>query len=75
MNARLARPVLVLTALDLEYQAVSAHLTGLRRHPHPAGTLFETGYLPGAEGEVARDAPGGPAFGVWPVSPGIPAAP
>lgn len=52
MNARLARPVLVLTALDLEYQAVSAHLTGLRRHPHPAGTLFETGYLAGGEGEV-----------------------
>jgi adenosylhomocysteine nucleosidase len=51
MNARLAHPVLVLTALDLEYQAVSAHLTGLRRHPHPAGTLFETGHLPGG-GEV-----------------------
>jgi len=52
MNARLARPVLVLTALDLEYQAVSVHLTGLRRHPHPAGTLFETGYLPGGEAEI-----------------------
>jgi nucleoside phosphorylase len=52
MNARPARPVLVLTALDLEYQAVSAHLTGLRRHPHPAGTLFETGYLPGGETEI-----------------------
>ena len=45
-------PVLVLTALDLEYQAVRAHLTGLRRQPHPQGTLFETGYLPGSEGEI-----------------------
>ena len=52
MNARLARRVLALTALDLEYQAVSAHLTELRRHPHPAGTLFETGYLPGGEIEI-----------------------
>jgi len=45
-------PVLVLTALDLEYQAVRAHLTGLRRQPHPQGTLFETGHLPGREAEI-----------------------
>jgi nucleoside phosphorylase len=45
-------PVLVLTALDLEYQAVRAHLTGLRRQPHPQGTLFETGRLPGHETEI-----------------------
>jgi nucleoside phosphorylase len=45
-------PVLVLTALDLEYQAVRAHLTGLRRQPHQQGTLFETGHLPGREEEI-----------------------
>jgi nucleoside phosphorylase len=39
--------VLVLTALDLEYEAVRAHLSDLREHAHPAGTLFETGWLPG----------------------------
>jgi nucleoside phosphorylase len=49
---RAARPVLVLTALDLEYQAVRAHLTGLRTHRHQAGTLFETGRLPGCAGEI-----------------------
>jgi hypothetical protein len=45
-------PVLVLTALDLEYQAVREHLTGLREHRHPQGTLFETGQLSGG-GEIA----------------------
>jgi nucleoside phosphorylase len=38
--------VLLLTALDLEYQAVRAHLTEVTLRPHPAGTLFETGHLP-----------------------------
>lgn len=45
-------PVLVLTALDLEYQAVRAHLTGLRVHRHAQGTIFETGHLPGSTGEI-----------------------
>lgn len=44
--------VLVLTALDLEYQAVREHLTGLRERGHPAGTLFETGYLRGDGAEI-----------------------
>jgi nucleoside phosphorylase len=43
--------VLVLTALDLEYEAVRRHLTGLREHRHRQGTLFETGQLPGG-GEI-----------------------
>jgi 8-oxo-dGTP diphosphatase len=51
MNVRTARPVLILTALDLEYQAVRNHLTGLRKHRHQAGTHFESGRLPGG-GEV-----------------------
>jgi adenosylhomocysteine nucleosidase len=44
--------VLVLTALDLEYQAVRAHLTRLSVQPHPAGTLFERGELPRTGGQV-----------------------
>lgn len=46
-------PVLVLTALDLEYQAVRAYLIGLQRHSHPAGTLFEIGHLQDGGGDVA----------------------
>ncbi|MCA2230483.1 5'-methylthioadenosine/S-adenosylhomocysteine nucleosidase family protein [Nonomuraea aurantiaca] len=42
------RPIVILTALDLEYQAVQKHLTGLRIHRHRAGTRFEIGRL--AEG-------------------------
>jgi adenosylhomocysteine nucleosidase len=37
--------VAILTALDLEYQAVRETLTDLRLHPHPAGTRFEVGRL------------------------------
>jgi nucleoside phosphorylase len=52
-TAQRGRPsVLVLTALDLEYQAVRAHLTGLHERRHPAGTLFETGYLRGDGAEI-----------------------
>jgi hypothetical protein len=39
--------VLVLTALDLEYQAIRKHLTGLKLS-HKEGTLFECGQLPGS---------------------------
>jgi adenosylhomocysteine nucleosidase len=45
--------VVMLVALDLEYQAVRRHLTGLHPHRHPAGTLFEVGQLPGGRGRVA----------------------
>ncbi|TVL89281.1 5'-methylthioadenosine/S-adenosylhomocysteine nucleosidase [Streptomyces sp. SAJ15] len=47
--------VVVLTALDLEYQAVRAHLTGLRTRSHPAGTLFEVGRLAAADGGAGVD--------------------
>jgi adenosylhomocysteine nucleosidase len=48
------RCVVVLTALNLEYKAVRAHLTGLWRMAHPrGGTGFEVGYLPGAGLPVA----------------------
>ncbi|WP_436759052.1 5'-methylthioadenosine/S-adenosylhomocysteine nucleosidase [Streptosporangium sp. V21-05] len=39
-------PIVILTALDLEYQAVRKNLTGLRMHRHRAGTRFEVGQLP-----------------------------
>ncbi|WP_062428972.1 5'-methylthioadenosine/S-adenosylhomocysteine nucleosidase family protein [Herbidospora daliensis] len=38
---------IILTALDLEYEAVKAHLTGVETHRHRAGTLFETGRIGG----------------------------
>ena len=39
------RPIVVLTALDLEYQAVRRLLADPRPHRHPQGTRFETGRL------------------------------
>ncbi|HET9899342.1 MAG TPA: hypothetical protein VFQ44_30825 [Streptosporangiaceae bacterium] len=53
MNVYGAGLVVVLTALDLEYQAVRAHLANVRKRLHPAGTLFETGQLPDNSGEIA----------------------
>jgi len=44
--------VVLLTALDLEYQAVRQHLDCARFLAHPAGTLFEAGQLPGVPGTV-----------------------
>lgn len=46
------RPIVILTALDLEYQAVREHLTGLRVHRHRAGTRFEIGRLTGSGGQM-----------------------
>jgi nucleoside phosphorylase len=40
-------PVVMLTALNLEYQAVRARLTDLRVHVHDRGTRFEVGTLSG----------------------------
>ncbi|GAA1738391.1 5'-methylthioadenosine/S-adenosylhomocysteine nucleosidase [Nonomuraea bangladeshensis] len=45
-------PVVILTALDLEYQAVREKLTGLRLHRHSQGTLFEVGRLAAGRGQV-----------------------
>ncbi len=44
--------VVLLTALDLEYQAVRRYLAKARTQPHPAGTLFEVGTLTDAPGKV-----------------------
>ncbi|MFI6763596.1 purine phosphorylase [Micromonospora sp. NPDC050417] len=45
--------VVILTALNLEYQAVREKLTDLRLHQHPAGTRFEVGRLPEGNCRVA----------------------
>jgi adenosylhomocysteine nucleosidase len=45
--------IMVMTALDLEYMAVRAHLTGVRPYPHPQGNLFEVGDLPGSGRRIA----------------------
>ncbi|WP_328709771.1 5'-methylthioadenosine/S-adenosylhomocysteine nucleosidase [Microbispora hainanensis] len=46
------RPVVILTAMDLEYRAVRKHLAGLRTHHHRAGTLFEVGHLTDGDCQV-----------------------
>lgn len=45
--------VAILTALDLEYQAVQETLTNLRLHPHSAGTRFEVGRIRDSDCRVA----------------------
>ncbi|MFI8830618.1 5'-methylthioadenosine/S-adenosylhomocysteine nucleosidase [Streptomyces afghaniensis] len=45
--------VAVLTALSLEYAAVRAHLTDLRKREHRRGTRAEVGRLPGTPWSVA----------------------
>lgn len=46
-------PIVILTALDLEYQAVRAKLVDLRPHWHPQGTRFEVGRLADGRCRVA----------------------
>ncbi|MEV0330124.1 5'-methylthioadenosine/S-adenosylhomocysteine nucleosidase [Micromonospora echinospora] len=46
------RPVVFLTALDLEYEAVRRTLSDLRLHRHAAGTRFEIGQLAGGRCRV-----------------------
>jgi nucleoside phosphorylase/ADP-ribose pyrophosphatase YjhB (NUDIX family) len=45
--------VVILTALDLEYDAVRCRLTDLSLHRHQAGTRFEVGRLGDGPGRVA----------------------
>jgi nucleoside phosphorylase len=44
--------VVILTALEVEYTAVRAHLTGLRDDIHASGTVFETGTITGTSTKV-----------------------
>ena len=46
-------PIVILTALDLEYQAVRKRLTDLRSHPHPQGTRFEVGRIADGDCRIA----------------------
>lgn len=46
------RFVVVLTALNVEYNAVRARLTNIRTHLHPRGTRFEIGNVRGGSAEV-----------------------
>ncbi|HEY3686517.1 MAG TPA: NUDIX domain-containing protein [Streptosporangiaceae bacterium] len=46
-------PIVILTALDVEYAAVHAMLTGVRVHRHPHGTRFEVGRLADGRCRVA----------------------
>ncbi|MBP2327081.1 nucleoside phosphorylase [Kibdelosporangium banguiense] len=48
----------LLTALDLEYSAIRAHLINIRTQVHPIGTHFETGTVPGTSTRVAIAAAG-----------------
>lgn len=50
--------VVVLTALELEYAAVTEHLTGVKVVTHRAGTQFEVGYLPDCRRPIAVAAHG-----------------
>ena len=45
--------IVILTALDLEYAAVRAHLTGLRTDTDVNGTRYETGEVRGGRCQVA----------------------
>jgi adenosylhomocysteine nucleosidase len=45
--------VVMLSALNLEYEAVRRRLTNPQIHHHAKGTLFEIGGLPGSDGRVA----------------------
>jgi len=42
--------IVVLVALEVERQEIRKRLLGLRTDKHPAGTYFEVGTVPGAEG-------------------------
>jgi adenosylhomocysteine nucleosidase len=53
MQPASATHVVILTALDVEYAAVLAHLTGITTVAHPAGTLFEAGDVRGSACRVA----------------------
>ncbi|PZM96881.1 MAG: purine phosphorylase [Actinobacteria bacterium] len=50
MNTNL---IVILTALNVEYEAVRRRLTGIRLHRHPAGTRFEVGWLDDGSCRVA----------------------
>lgn len=47
------KTLVVLTALDLEHEAIRAKMTDVRTQSHRAGTLFDVGHLVGHDCQVA----------------------
>ncbi len=45
--------IVILTAMNLEYRAVRAQLSGIAAHTHPMGTRFEVGHLSGCRVALA----------------------
>ena len=45
--------IVILTAMNLEYSAVRAHLSDVTTHAHPMGTRFEVGHLGGCRVALA----------------------
>jgi 8-oxo-dGTP diphosphatase len=45
--------IVILTAMNLEYSAVRARLSGITAHTHPMGTRFEVGHLSGCRVALA----------------------
>jgi 8-oxo-dGTP diphosphatase len=45
--------IVILTAMNLEYRAVRAQLSGITAHTHPMGTRFEVGHLDGCRVALA----------------------
>jgi adenosylhomocysteine nucleosidase len=45
--------IVILTAMNLEYRAVRAQLSGITAHTHPMGTRFEVGHLNGCRVAIA----------------------
>ncbi|MDT3396891.1 hypothetical protein RKE29_09575 [Streptomyces sp. B1866] len=66
--------VVVLTALEVEYAAVRAHLARPRPVGEERGSLFEVGECGGAGGWRPDDGPGGPLVAIHMTGPGNPAA-
>lgn len=44
--------IVVLTALNVEFEAMRSHLTDVERMTHPAGTIFDVGRIPGSGSRV-----------------------
>lgn len=66
MTPSVAGPIVILTALEIEYEAVRAHLSDVTPRVHDAGTVFEIGRPPGSERSVvlALTGPGNVGAGV-----------
>ena len=66
MTLSVAGPIVILTALDIEYEAVRAHLADVTPRVHDAGTVFEIGDLSGSARPVvlALTGPGNVGAGV-----------